>query len=158
MHDTNRIYLRSTSYLYSFTTLCCHKVHFVNDDICTYSNDHERLICQSAHYSTSVELKSPLSIIITVWKMVLQEFQNLSIYALEILPDEEYWVNISLGPYPLTVTLTPWVQGVLGHQKHKIKLHWLIAWTTGNMFLQIFVTFWDAHKWWNKCNSYTSGY
>ncbi len=31
-------------------------------------------------------------------------------------------------------------------------LVWLIAWTTGNMFRQIFVTFWDAHNRWNKCN------
>ncbi len=35
---------------------------------------------------------------------------------------------------------------------------WLIVWTTGYTFLQIFVTFWDAHNWWNKCNSYAKGF
>ncbi len=29
---------------------------------------------------------------------------------------------------------------------------WLIAWTTGNTFLWISVTFWDALNRWNKCN------
>ena len=29
-------------------------------------------------------------------------------------------------------------------------LQGLVAWTTGNTFLQIFVTFWDSHNWWNK--------
>ncbi len=33
------------------------------------------------------------------------------------------------------------------------QMHWLIAWTAGNVFLRIFVTFWDAHNQWNKCNS-----
>ncbi len=43
-------------------------------------------------------------------------------------------------------------------QAIKYEMHWLIAWTTGHTFLQIVVTFWDAHNWWNKCNSYAKGF
>ncbi len=36
--------------------------------------------------------------------------------------------------------------------------YWLIAWTTGNTFLSISVTFWDAQDRSNKCNSCAKGF
>ncbi len=61
--------------------------------------------------------------------------------------------------YPLTV---PCLHRIVGRELHAVtivaKLNlepwWLIAWTTGNAFLPIFVTNWNAQNPPNNCNSY----